>query len=105
MIDKKTQIQYEIMTDKNENGNYIPNFTELISEASNEAMKAKWSEIEEAINNEVFPGFAFNCVYIVKRACGHYEVLQHPVGRDIEDYLEFMKNAENSRCTRCICHF
>ena len=110
MIDKNNT-QYCIMTDeqKNDADSYIPNYDELIANAPNDEMKAKWiasKELHQKLGekNAKYQGFAFNSVYIIKMACGHYEVFQHSVREESEliEWIEMMQN-ENRRCTRCIC--
>lgn len=110
-IDTETTIQYQIMTDeqRNEVGAYIPNYDELIANAPNDEMKTKWiasKELHQKLGEKdaKYEGFAFNSVYIMKMACGHYEVFQHSVREESEliEWIEMMQN-ENRRCTRCIC--
>ena len=110
MIDKNNT-QYEIMTDeqRNEVGAYVPNYDELIANAPNDEMKAKWiasKELHQKLGEKDarFGGFAFNSVYMIKMACGHYEVFQHH-SRDESDLIEWieMMQDENRKCTRCIC--
>lgn len=109
MIDKKTGIQYEIMTQK-VGDSYVPNFDALIEEAPCEEMAQKWIQCRDLIErtkNETFSfdGFAFRLVVCAKQSCGHYEILQHPYGKaynDVDEILESFAN-EGRKCTMCIC--
>ena len=111
MIDNKTKIQYEIMTEenKNEEGKYVPSFDKLFREAPNGAMAMKWTECQNTMAKRPFKfqGFTFNLVVMVKQTCGHYEILQHPFNakyENLEDVLQqFAEEGQNRRCTRCIC--
>ena len=50
--------------------------------------------------------WAYNMVYLMKQACGHYELFQTHVNSEKEalEWLELMaKEAENRKCTKCIC--
>ena len=51
-------------------------------------------------------GWAYNMVYLMKQACGHYELFQTHVNSEKEamEWLDLMtKEAEARKCTRCIC--
>ena len=110
MIDNKNT-QYCIMSDeqRNDAGAYIPNYDELIANAPNDEMKAKWIASKE-LHDEIgkkdarFSGFAFNSIYMMKMACGHYEIFQHMARTesDLVEWIEMMQS-ENRKCTRCIC--
>lgn len=112
MIDKNNT-QYCIMTDeqKNEVGAYVPNYDELIANAPNEDMKAKWIASKElharlGEKDARFGGFAFNSIYMMKMACGHYEVFQHQSRdeSDLVEWIELMHTEKHyKKCTRCIC--
>ena len=114
MIDKNNT-QYCIMTDeqRNDAGAYIPNYDELVANAPNDEMKAKWIECKEfhaKISKEdaKYDGFAFNGIYMMKMACGHYEIFQHHTRSESElvDWIELMKSDKYyKKCTRCICEF
>lgn len=110
MIDKNNT-QYCIMTDeqKNDAGSYVPNYDELVVNAPNDEMKAKWIESKElhsklAKKDARFGGFAFNSIYMTKMDCGHYEIFQHHAKTESElvDWIKLMQK-ENRKCTRCIC--
>ena len=108
-IDKNTGIQYQIMTDKNKNaeGKYIPSFDKLFQEAETGATKMEWIECQRRMARRPFKfqGFTFNLVVLVKQACGHYEILQHPYHQEYDDLHEILTDFanENRKCTRCIC--
>ena len=110
MIDNNNT-QICIMTDEQKNaaGSYVPNYDELVANAPNDEMKAKWIESKElhsrlAEKDEKFGGFAFNSIYMMKMACGHYEIFQHHSRSESEliEWIEMMQD-ENKKCTRCIC--
>ena len=110
---KANPIQYQIMTDEQRNDAdvYVPNYDELIAEAPNKEMKAKWiecKELHEKWNKEdaKYGGFAFNSIYMMKMKCGHYEVFQHPVREESEliEWIALMQSDKHyKKCTRCIC--
>ena len=110
-IDEETGIQYQIMTDENKNdeGKYVPSFDELFREAETGATKMKWADCQKRMARRPleFQGFAFNLVVMVKQACGHYEIFQHPYNAEyenLEDILQdFAEEGQHRRCTRCIC--
>ena len=114
MIDKKTT-QYCIMTDEQKNvaGSYIPKYDELIANAPNDEMKAKWIECKETLEkvgkeNPKYDGFAFNSIYMMKMACGHYEIFQHHSRSesDLIEWIELMQSEKYyKKCTICICEF
>ena len=103
--------QYQIMTEdqKNESGSYIPNYEQLIKEAPNEEIANEWANCQErfAKREGKWAGFAFNCVYIIKMKCGHYEILQHYVHskEEIENWIENVDYSKKHyrNCTMCIC--
>ena len=110
MYNKDLKTQYVIISEKTENG-FIPDFDELIAEAPNDEMKAKWIESKElherlSEKDAKFGGFAFNGIYMMKMKCGHYEVFQHMV-RDESDLVEWIALMQSDKhykkCTRCIC--
>lgn len=112
MIDRNNT-QYCIMSDeqKNDAGAYIPNYAELIANAPNAEMKTEWENCKKLHENigkkePRFSGFAFNGIYMMKMACGHYEIFQHPV-RDESDLIEWIElmtvEEKNRKCTLCIC--
>lgn len=111
MIDAKTNIQYEIMTDDQlDNGKYVPNFDKLIAEAPNETIANEWADCRDLIERTKdsdfpFGGFAFRMVCVVKQACGHYEIFQHPYHPQYDDITEVLTDfaEENRKCTMCIC--
>lgn len=112
MIDKNNT-QYCIMTDeqKNDANSYVPNYDELIANAPNDEMKANWIETKEILErvgkeDAKYRGFAYNGIYMMKMACGHYEVFQHHVRSESElvEWIELMQvEQKNRKCTRCIC--
>jgi hypothetical protein len=81
---------------KDENGDYEVPTTFTCLTAPNDEMSKKWEEIDE--NN----GFSFNCVYMMRMSCGHYEVFQH-TAKDIRDIVEWVKRTPVDKCTPC--HF
>ena len=111
MYNKDLKAQYVIMDEKTECG-YVPDYDELIAEAPNDEMKAKWIESKELheklaeSDDKRFGGFAFNSVYMIEMKCGHYEIFQHHV-RDESDLVEWIALMQSDKhykkCTRCIC--
>ena len=103
MIDNK-HTQYAIMTEKTEYG-YVPNYDELVANAPNDEMKAKWIESKELharMLKSDFPkasAFAYNGIYMMKMACGHYEIFQHHARdeSDLIDWIELMQVEEKNR--------
>ena len=112
MIDKKTGIQYEIMTEKDNNGEYIPHLDDLIAESPNNEIKEQWEKLQELIEKTkdsefAFGGFAFKFVCCTQRSCGHYEILQYPYNEQHDSVEEILNDfyEDNNKCTRCICDF
>lgn len=111
MYNEDLKVQYEIMTNKIED-NYVPSFDELIAEAPNDEMKAKWTQCQDLYertkDNEAmsFKGFAFNCVYMMEMSCGHSEIFQHQ-SKSEDDLIEWIKLMQSDKyykkCSRCIC--
>ena len=108
-----TNTQYAIMTEKTEYG-YVPNYDELVANAPNDEMKAKWIESKEfhaRMLKSDYPkasAYAYNGIYMMKMACGHYEIFQHQA-RDESDLVEWIalmhEDKNYKKCTRCICEF
>ena len=86
----------------------IPNYDELIKNASCKEEAKKW---EEAKKRGYKPpeGWACGCF---RQECGHFEILQHPIYIDdagnptiTED--EVMKiladDSSKRKCTKCVC--
>ena len=108
------EIQYVIMAEENKNEfGYVPNYDELIAEAPNTEMVAKWEqcrELHEKIGKEdpKYATFAFNSIYMMKMKCGHYEIFQHATGseEDLIGWIELMLSDKYyKKCTSCICDF
>ena len=104
------EVQYVIMTEENKNEfGYVPNYDELIAEAPNTEMVAKWEqcrELHEKIGKEdpKYATFSFNSIYMI----GHYEIFQHATGseEDLIDWIELMLSDKYyKKCTTCICDF
>lgn len=105
MRDANTNINYQVMSVKNDKGEYMPDFDELKANAEN-AEELKYIEKAEKNCKEWAGGFAYNAVFIVQYKCGHYEILQSPVNEHypLERVLKTEKeHAMTSKCTRCIC--
>ena len=111
MYNETFNTQYAIMTDENEYG-YVPDYDELIHEAPNDEMRAKWIESKERHEKYLesdFPkasSFAYNGIYMMQMKCGHYEIFQHSVRNedDLVEWIEEMHKEKNyKKCTRCIC--
>ena len=110
MIDKKTGIQYVVMGEemRNEEGKYVPDFEELIMEAPNEEMKKEWQQCQKLMKkmyeneeHKKYAYFAFNAVWLVKRSCGHYEILQHHC-HYVDNVLQYMEEVEmTTKCSGC----
>ena len=95
---------YEIMTNKEDDGRYYPNYENLIAKAPSEDIKNVLKESQKI--TEKFGGFAYNAIYVMKMKCGHYELFQHQVvdEDDLINWIHLMHEERNySRCTMCIC--
>lgn len=113
MYNETIHTQYVLMTDENQNeqGSYVPDYDELIQEAPNDEMRAVWihsKELHENLskNDLKLEGYAYNSIYMLKMACGHYEIFQHHVRDESElvEWITLMKEEEkNRKCTSCIC--
>lgn len=88
---------------------FIPPYEQLCATAPNEEMVEEWKDCEELFKRvgEKHPemeGFAFNCVYMMKMSCGHYEIFQHPGTRNLHDILDWIERVQVGRkCSRCHC--
>lgn len=101
---------FQIMNDSNLKGDkYFPDWDVLRAQAS-ETAEVEAIDKAEAFFEEApeFAGFAFNMVYVMKQACGHYEVFQHHVHSRSEagEWLDMIAEESKTRkCTRCICNW
>ena len=78
-------------------------FKQLLSQASSEE---EMKYIEELIESD-FSGFgySFRLVYIMKRACGHYEIFQCPAKNKVEALRrlhEAKADSVHRKCSQCI---
>lgn len=101
---------YQIMNESNmKNNKYFPDWDILRSQATDEAEVEKINEAEDFFKEAPeFAGFAYNMVYIMKQACGHYEIFQTHVHslKDAKEWLDMMaKESTTRKCTRCICNW
>lgn len=104
------KVQYEIMTEEqhNENG-YMPSYDDLIREAPNEEMRNKWIHCRDLFakaekTNPRLGRFAFACVFMVQKSCGHYEIYQVPSIHTKEELYKWIDEVElkgNSKCSSC----
>lgn len=105
---------YQIMKEsiKDERGEYyVPDYDLLRKNASCEEEIEYINDVEnryKKYKEKHLPlgCFAFNMVYVMKQACGHYEIFQLHVNNDKEaiEWLDMAsKEAETRKCTRCIC--
>jgi len=114
------QIQILMPSD---NGQYYPNYDELIKNARDEDERKYLMEVRDRYKKWKSTGFdgggfAFGIIYTQRMECGHYEMFQHPIFRDygkepteddviksIEDVLHTIKinKRDHRKCTRCIC--
>ena len=95
---KSIEFQFEFMTDesKDEYGNYVPNYAKLVEEAPNEKMANEWirckSLLEKVAKSEMSrksEGFAFNCVFMVKKDDGKYHIYQTPA-KSVEELIDWI---------------
>lgn len=108
-------INFQIMEDaqKNEHGNYIPDFEKLVAGATCDEEITYIQGVRERFDKwlsktgcEKYAGFAFNMIYITKQACGHFEIFQTPCNEyySLEKNLELAKeHAERMKCSKCVC--
>lgn len=92
---------YQIMTNKNEDGKYVPNYEMLIANSSCEEEADAWRKAE-SFHTE----FTWNMVVAMKMACGHWEVFQSSVNEynPLDETLELLyEHSLHSECTKCIC--
>ena len=93
---------YQIMTKKDKNGEYIPDYDILIRNANNEQERRAWERAKEYDER-----FAYNMVRAVKFKCGHYEILQHPIrfSWEAKETIKALEEyASETSCTRCKIH-
>lgn len=74
---------------------FVPPYEQLCATAPNEEMVEEWigtKELFESIAEKrpEFKGFAFNCVYMVSKSKGGYEVLQHPGVRSLSEIIDWI---------------
>ena len=94
-------LNYQIMVNTDNNGKYLPDYDELIKNASCIEEAEKWQEAKSRGTS-----FAFNMVVCLKQTCGHWEIFQSPVNEyhRLTDELQMLvDHSRESKCTRCIC--
>lgn len=108
------KINYQIMDEsqKNEYGQYIPDFEILIEGATCEEEISYIRMVRERVTQrllkpgyEHWAGFAYNMVYITRQKCGHFEIFQTPCDErySLEENLhQAEEHAKEMKCTRCI---
>lgn len=101
---------FQIMNESNiKDGKYFPDWDVLRAQATEAAEVEKINETEAFFEEAPeLAGFAFNMVYVMKQACGHYEVFQSHVNgpADAHEWLDLMaEEAKTRKCTRCICNW
>ena len=110
------KINYQIMEEyqKNGDGKYIPDFDQLIADATCEEEAAYIRDVKERTERylstpgyESMAGFAFNMVYVTRQRCGHFEMFQSPMNEHhpLEEVLEQAEEHTKMDCTRCICNW
>jgi len=93
-------INYQIISKKNDEGWYMPDYEKLIN-------SAKTIEEKEYINKikDRNITFAYNMVYVVKLKCGHYEIFQTPCNKyhTLKENISKAINITGSlTCSNCI---
>lgn len=99
----ENKFNYQIITEKDENGRHIPDYDKLIANASCEEEAAEWRSAKE---HKYHP--TFNLIVCMKMTCGHWEIFQSIVNycHDLDDELEMLYRLSlKSKCTHCICHW
>jgi hypothetical protein len=99
-------INYQIMDESNltTTGRYFPDYQKLMDGAETQEEKDYIKKVSEYPWNT----FVFNMVTIVKQACGHYEIFQHPMNayHNLDETLKLdIETAKTRKCTHCICNF
>lgn len=107
---KLPKVNFQQMSEgqRNEKGNYIPDWNALITGASCQEEIDYIKEVRARVDNGRFEGFAYNLVYVTRMACGHWEIFQSPCNNfyHIDDVLnQGLEHAKSSKCTHCICNF
>ena len=103
---------YQIMHTKNEYGHYIPDMQSLKNNASCqeeikyiEDVEKTWEEYSRT-GHERLIGFTYNMCYVMRQACGHFEIFQTHVS-DESNAIEWLKimeeDSKKRKCTKCIC--
>lgn len=100
-------MNYQIIKEKSTDGTYVPDYEELIKNASCaeeieyiqhvETEKQKWAKIDNR------KGFTYNMVYVNRMACGHFELFQTPCNEywPLEEVLRMAEEESASKCTKC----
>ena len=68
--------------------------------------EAERAYIEQNADRLAKTEWAYNMIYLMKQACGHYEIYQTHVSNEKEalDWLDLMaEEAKHRKCTRCTC--
>lgn len=104
-------INYQIMNEsqKNENGNYVPDIDKLLQTATSIEEQEYIQEMVQWYDEREKRGFtlefAYNMIYITRLICGHFEIFQTPCN----EYHSLSKNlkraeehANKSKCSKCI---
>lgn len=101
---------YQFMQ-KNELGKYMPDMAKLKANASCKEevdylteVENRWEEYRKK-GHENLIGFNYNMCYVMKQACGHFEIFQTHADNEEEamKWLGFAKEeAERRKCTRCV---
>jgi hypothetical protein len=102
--DEITNKNYQYMVERAD-GRYLPDFEKLLENAHDD------DEKDYILKTETFMAehnlsFSFNLVNIVKQACGHYEIFQHPANayHGLAEILTLDNEHASQRCTTCVCN-
>ena len=93
-------INYQIISKKNDEGWYMPDYEKLINNAKTVEEKEYINKIKDRNIT-----FAYNMVYITKLKCGHYEIFQTPCNKYhlLNDNLNKATDiVSNQICSDCI---
>lgn len=108
-------INYQVMdiTQRNSYGNYIPDYNKLLEgatcEEESEYIRKLMEKTDAQLNSSRAKnaGYTFNMVYIVRQACGHFEIFQSPQNAyyPLDKVLQQAEEHSKRNCTRCTCNW
>ena len=111
ILQETQKYNYQFMQ-RDESGKYMPDMAKLKANASCKEevdylteVENRWEEYRKK-GYESLIGFHYNMCYVMRQACGHFEIFQTPADNDAEaiKWLKLMEEeAKKRKCTQCVC--